>query len=177
MATYCDFVKNLPIDDRHRIYHDKFYGKRINDDNELFGRLLLEIFQAGLSWDTILKKETAFRKAFDNYSIPKISQYSEDYVIELLQNKDIVRNRLKILAIINNANIVLKIQSEFGSFYTWLESCHFRSIMQEQGIKAVIKLFQKIGFKFVGGEILGEFLKSLNYIDGAHDENCFLKDT
>lgn len=176
MATYCDFVKNLPIDNLHRIYHDKFYGKKINDDNEIFGRLLLEIFQAGLSWDTILKKEVAFRKAFDNYSIQEISRYNEDDIFELLQNKDIVRNRLKILAIIHNANLVLRLQDEFGSFYTWLESRNFAKIIKEQGMKGIIKLFQKAGFKFVGGEILGEFLKSLNYIEGAHDQNCFFKD-
>ena len=120
--SYCDYVKNLPEDNVHKIYHDQHYGVRIEDDNELFGRLILEINQAGLSWDTILKKQESFRKAFDNFEIKKIANYSDDKILELLQNAGIIRNRLKIHAVINNAKKVMEIQNEFGSFKSWLDN-------------------------------------------------------
>lgn len=163
--SYCDYVKNLPEDNVHKIYHDQHYGVRIEDDNELFGRLILEINQAGLSWDTILKKQENFRKAFDNFEIKKIANYSDEKILELLQDVGIIRNRLKVNAVINNAKKVMEIQNEFGSFKSWLDG------QQEMPLTDWVKLFKK-HFKFVGGEIVNEFLMSTNYLPGAHHDNC-----
>lgn len=163
--SYCDYVKNLPEDNVHKVYHDQHYGVRIEDDNELFGRLILEINQAGLSWDTILKKQDNFRKAFDNFEIKKIANYSDDKILELLQDAGIIRNRLKVHAVINNAKKVVEIQNEFGSFKSWLDN------QKEMPLTDWVKLFKK-HFKFVGGEIVNEFLMSTNYLPGAHHDNC-----
>ncbi|SFT73673.1 DNA-3-methyladenine glycosylase I [Lishizhenia tianjinensis] len=164
---YCRFVQDLNKDNLHKQYHDFRYGFRITDDNELFGRLLLEINQAGLSWDIILKKEVNFRKAFDNFDVSKIAAYTPEKVEELLNNKGIIRNKLKVNAALHNAQRVLEIQDEFGSFYNWL------SLHEEQELtkQAWTKLF-KGNFKFTGGEIVGEFLMSTGFMPGAHDENC-----
>ena len=164
--SYCDYVLTKPKDDLHRIYHDFHYGTPIDDDNELFGRLILEINQAGLSWDIILKKQTNFSEAFDVYSIEKIADYKEGKVNELLQNAGIIRNKLKINAVIYNAKQVLLIQKEFGSFKQWLDG-HAGKSKEEW-----VKLFKK-NFKFVGGEIVNEFLMSTGYLPGAHHSNCF----
>lgn len=166
--SYCSFVEQLPLDNVHRVYHDHHYGVPISSDDELFGRLILEINQAGLSWETILKKEQGFRLAYDQFSISKIATYDEDKVEELMNNPAIIRNRLKILAAIHNAKKVLEIQKEFGSFKTWLDQQHLTDI------KDWVKLFKK-QFKFVGGEIVNEFLMSTAYLPGAHSDNCFLK--
>lgn len=164
--SYCDYVLTKPKDDHHRIYHDFHYGTPIEDDNELFGRLILEINQAGLSWDIILKKQTNFSEAFDVYRIDKIANYQEDKVNELLQNPGIIRNKLKINAVIYNANQVLLIQKEFGSFKKWLDN-HSGKSKEEW-----VKLFKK-HFKFVGGEIVNEFLMSTGYLPGAHQPGCY----
>lgn len=164
--SYCLFVANRPADDVHRVYHDFHYGTPIHDDNELFGRLILEINQAGLSWDTILKKQDNFRTAYDVYDIATIAAYDEAKISELLQNAGIIRNKLKINAVIYNAQQILKIQKEFGSFKRWLDQ-------QNPLSKAEwVALFRK-EFKFVGGEIVNEFLMSTGYLPGAHDKACF----
>jgi DNA-3-methyladenine glycosylase I len=163
--TYCSFCKNLPSDNLHKQYHDERYGFPIHDDNELFGRLILEINQAGLSWDTILKKEKNFRLAYDDFQIDIISSYDQFKLEKLLNDKGIVRNRLKINAAINNAEVVLKIQQEFGSFKNWLDENHPKTIEEW------VKLFKK-SFTFVGGEIVKEFLMSTGYLKGAHEESC-----
>lgn len=164
--SYCDYVQSLPESNVHRVYHDKHYGTPIEDDNLLFGRLILEINQAGLSWDTILKKQENFLVAFDVYAIEKIAKYDENKVAELLNNPGIIRNKLKIAAVIHNAQEILIIQQEFGSFKQWLDS--HRGLSKEQWVK----LFKK-RFKFVGGEIVGEFLMSCGYLEGAHVPSCF----
>ena len=119
--TYCDFVANLDKSNLHKIYHDKQYGFPIEDDNELFGRLILEINQAGLSWTTILKKKNNFRNAYSGFNIQKIAEYDEKDIKQLLNDSSIIRNRLKVNAAIYNAQKVLLIQKEFGSFRYWLE--------------------------------------------------------
>lgn len=164
---YCRFVQNLESDNLHKKYHDLRYGFRITDDNELFGRLILEINQAGLSWDIILKKEDNFRKAYDGFDIIKIASYTNQKLEELLNNKGIIRNKLKVNAAIFNAQRIIELQKEYGSFYQWL--CHHEQ--QELTKQAWTKLF-KSNFKFTGGEIVGEFLMSTGFIAGAHDENC-----
>ncbi len=149
----------------HRHYHDYYYGFPIHDDNELFGRLILEINQAGLSWETILRKEQTFREAYSNYDIATVAAYTDADRERLLNNAGIIRNRLKINAAIENAKKIQVLQSEFGSFENWLASHH------PKDKEAWVKLFKKT-FKFTGGEIVGEFLMSIGYLKGAHDEDC-----
>lgn len=163
--TYCDYVSNLPEDNVNRLYHDNEYGFKINSDNELFGRLILEINQAGLTWTTILKKKEAFKTAYSNYCIEKIALYKQMDINRLLSNKGIIRNKLKISAVIFNANKVLEIKKEHGSFKSWLDKNHFRTKQQW------ITLFKE-NFKFTGKEITNEFLMSTGYLMGAHQPSC-----
>lgn len=164
---YCEHVFNLGPKDtsEHKIYHDTEYGYPIHSDDELFGRLILEINQAGLSWITILKKKDSFRKAYRNFSISKIAKFGKKDVDRLLQDAGIIRNRLKIEAAIHNANIILSLQKEYGSFGLWLDGNH--PMTREEWTK----LFKKT-FRFTGGEIVNEFLMSTGYLEGAHDSNC-----
>ncbi len=164
--SYCEFVLTLPKDDVHRVYHDFHYGTPIDSDDELFGRLILEINQAGLSWDTILKKQQNFFEAFDGFKIDKIAAYSEAKVSELMTDAGIIRNKLKINAVIYNAKQILIIQKECGTFKNWLD------LHRDLNKEAWVKLFKK-QFKFVGGEIVGEFLMSTGYLPGAHQPTCF----
>lgn len=149
----------------HQNYHDNHYGFPIHDDNELFGRLILEINQAGLSWETILKKEFSFRKAYSNFNIKKVAGYTEADRERLLADAGIIRNKLKVNAAIENAKTILALQKEFGSFEKWLEHHHFNTKDQW------VKLFKKT-FRFTGGEIVNEFLMSIGYLRGAHSEHC-----
>lgn len=168
--SYCAYV--LTILDEHdvdKVYHDHHYGVRIKDDNELFGRLIMEINQAGLSWRTILMKEQGFRKAYHNFDITKIAQHNEKDFLRLMNDPGIIRNRLKIKAAIYNAQKVMEIQKEFGSFAEWLD-IQKKDLGEEKS--AWVKLFKK-HFKFVGGEIVGEFLMSLGILRGAHIKECF----
>lgn len=165
--SYCSAIENM-LDERkalHKAYHDKLYGFPIHDDNELFCRLVLEINQAGLSWETILKKEATFRKAYHNFNIKKVAGYTEKDRERLLSDPGIIRNRLKVNAAIENAKSILQLQKEFGSFEKWLENHHPKT--KEEWVK----LFKKT-FKFTGGEIVNEFLMSIGYLDGAHVPNC-----
>ena len=149
----------------HKNYHDNHYGFPIHDDNELFGRLIMEINQAGLSWETILKKEQSFRKAYSNFNIKKIAGFSEKDRARLLADAGIIRNNLKINAAIENAKTILGLQKEFGSFEKWLDAHHPKT--KEEWVK----LFKKT-FRFTGGEIVNEFLMSIGYLPGAHVETC-----
>jgi DNA-3-methyladenine glycosylase I len=164
-TTYCQYVSNLEKDNVHRIYHDTEYGFPISNDNELFGRLLLEINQAGLSWTTILNKKANFRKAYANFEIHKIAKFNEKNISRLLNDTGIIRNKLKINAAIFNAQVILKIQEETGSFKQWLDLHHPKT--REEWVK----LFKKT-FKFTGGEITNEFLLSTGYLAGAHENSC-----
>ncbi|GAB3366541.1 DNA-3-methyladenine glycosylase I [Arachidicoccus ginsenosidivorans] len=165
--SYCTFVHDITAqkDLIHKIYHDQFYGFPLEDDNQLFGRLILEINQAGLSWATILRKESAFKKAFHNYDIKKIARYADKDIQRLLLDEGIIRNRLKIQAVIHNAKVILDLQKSHGSFKAWLDSHHPLEKADW------VKLFKKT-FKFTGGEITGEFLMSTGYLPGAHDPDC-----
>lgn len=149
----------------HKSYHDNQYGFPIHNDDELFARLILEINQAGLSWETILKKQDTFRLAYDNFSIKKVANYQENDRERLINDTGIIRNRLKINAAIENAKTILKIQEDFGSFEKWLDSHHPKTLPEW------MKLFKKT-FKFTGGEIVNEFLMSIGYLSGAHSTNC-----
>lgn len=163
--SYCKFCAAKDRQEVNRFYHDNHYGFPIESDDELFGRLILEINQAGLSWQTILNKQDNFREVFDGFSIAKIATYDDAKVDELMQNAGIIRNKLKVNAVIHNAQRVLALQEEFGSFLNWLN--HNDSKSKEEWLK----LFKK-NFKFVGGEIVGEFLMSSGYLKGAHEESC-----
>ena len=163
--TYCEAVELMEPDNVHVRYHNEEYGYPILNDNELFARLVLEINQAGLSWTTILNKKDNFFKAFDNFDISKVARYDEKKILQLLQDPGIIRNRLKIESVIDNAGRVEKIQKEFGSFKNWIDRHH---PMSKEGW---VKLFKKT-FRFTGGEIVNEFLVSTGYLEGAHIQSC-----
>ncbi|MGB0933670.1 MAG: DNA-3-methyladenine glycosylase I [Lishizhenia sp.] len=162
---YCNFARNKDQDNPHRIYHDTEYGFPAKDDNALFSRLILEINQAGLSWNTILLKKDNFFKAYNNFDLLTVSKYTAIDVIRLMNDKGIIRNKLKINAAIYNAKQILKINETFGSFKNWLEQN--RGLTKENWI-----LLFKENFKFTGAEITNEFLMSTGYLKGAHDANC-----
>ncbi|MEN9551999.1 MAG: hypothetical protein RI935_376 [Candidatus Parcubacteria bacterium] len=172
--SYCDYVAKITDkNDVDKIYHDLHYGVPIDDDDELFGRLVMEINQAGLSWHTILVKENNFRKAYDNFDIKKVAKYDEKDFTRLMNDAGIIRNRLKIGAAIYNAQKLVEIQKEFGSFRKWLNvQAKSEKLKAESSAKKEwVKIFKK-QFKFVGGEIVGEFLMSINMLPGAHGEEC-----
>ncbi|WP_100074989.1 DNA-3-methyladenine glycosylase I [Chryseobacterium camelliae] len=166
--SYCSAIETMQPESRkalHKKYHDHHYGFPIHDDNELFGRLVMEINQAGLSWETILKKEEGFREAYHNFDIQKVAAYTEDDRERLLNDSGIIRNRLKVNAAIENAKTIMALQEEFGSFGQWLDHHHPKTLPEW------MKLFKKT-FKFTGGEIVNEFLMSTGYLKGCHDESC-----
>jgi DNA-3-methyladenine glycosylase I len=167
LNSYCKALNGMKPGDQelHKNYHDHYYGFPIADDDELFCRLVLEINQAGLSWTTILKKEATFRAAYDGFSIKKVAAYTQVDIERLLADAGIIRNRLKVLAAIANANTILSLQQEFGSFKNWLDAKH--PLNREEWTK----LFKKT-FRFTGGEIVNEFLLSTGYLPGAHHEGC-----
>lgn len=174
--SYCDYVAKITDkNDVDKIYHDLHYGVPIDDDDELFGRLVMEINQAGLSWHTILVKENNFRKAYHSFYIKKVAKYGEKDFQRLMNDAGIIRNRLKINAAIYNAQKLVEIQKEFGSFRGWLdrEDERLRDTQTDREIlkKEWVKLFKK-NFKFVGGEIVGEFLMSINMLPGSHGLEC-----
>ena len=165
--SYCNAIPVMKEKDRevHQNYHDKQYGFPIENDDELFCRLVLEINQAGLSWTTILHKENNFRKAYSNFNIKKVAAYKEKDIERLLNDAGIIRNKLKISAAIYNANSILVLQEAFGSFKKWIEHHHPKTKDEW------VKIF-KANFRFTGGEIVNEFLMSTGYLIGAHDEDC-----
>jgi DNA-3-methyladenine glycosylase I len=164
-GSYCEFVAGKGKETVHKDYHDNEYGFPIHDDNLLFARLVLEINQAGLSWETILKKKENFFKAFDDFNIDKVARYTDKKKEKLMQDAGIIRNRLKIEATIDNAKRIKVIQKEHGSFQNWLDAQHPKT--KEEWVK----LF-KSTFRFTGGEIVNEFLMSTGYLPGCHVESC-----
>lgn len=159
-------------------YHDEEWGVPTHDDQELFEMLVLESFQAGLSWITILKKRENFRKAFDGFDVEKVARYGEAKVEELRQNEGIIRHKGKIASAINNAQIFIEIQNEFGSFdnYIWgftdgeIIKAEFKT--ESELSKNISKDLKKRGMKFVGPTIIYSYLESIGIIDN-HQENCF----
>ncbi|MCH2215899.1 MAG: DNA-3-methyladenine glycosylase I [Flavobacteriales bacterium] len=141
------------------------YGFPVESDDELFGRLILEINQAGLSWETILKKQDNFRKAYANFSVEKVANFTEADRLRLLRDAGIIRNELKVNAAIYNAQQIQVLQKEHGGFKNWLDHHHPKTLEEW------VKLFKKT-FKFTGGEITNEFLLSIGYLKGAHKESC-----
>lgn len=167
MTTYCDYCISHPEDTFNRVYHDTQYGFPLKDDNLLFERLILEINQAGLSWITILKKADNFRQAYHGFDIAKVARYGEKDVTRLLNDAGIIRNKLKVNAAVVNAQKILELQKEYGSFRGWLDKHH--PLTKDEWTR----LFKKT-FVFTGGEIVNEFLMSTGYLPGAHDESCHI---
>ncbi len=160
--SYCLSAPGHPI---HGPYHDTEYGFPLRDDHGLFERLVLEINQAGLSWLTILKKRGAFRAAYDGFDPHSVARYGEAERARLLADAGIIRNRLKVDAAIHNAGVIVGIIASHGSFAAWLDAQGERS--KEQWVKEM-----KREFKFMGGEIVGEFLMSIGRLPGAHSADC-----
>ena len=163
-------------------YHDNEWCKPNFDDNYLYEMLILELFQAGLSWECILNKRDSFRKAYDNFDIDKVCSYDENKINELLNNKEIIRNKLKIIASINNSKIFKKIQNEYGSFHNYLKK--FTNDMTIYEIdKTTNELsdnisndLKKRGMKFVGSTIIYSYLQAIGIIY-SHDKECYLYKT
>jgi DNA-3-methyladenine glycosylase I len=162
MPSYCDVA---PGHEWHGPYHDTEYGFPLSGDNELFERLALEINQAGLSWLTILKKREAFHRAFDGFDVDTVAAYGDADRERLLADAGIIRNRLKVDAVIDNARRIQQLRGEYGSFAGWLDAHHPRP--KEEWVK----LFKRT-FRFTGGEIVGEFLMSTGYLPGSHRADC-----
>ncbi|MBE0673032.1 MAG: DNA-3-methyladenine glycosylase I [Bacteroidales bacterium] len=154
------------VQELHRDYHDNHYGFPLYDDNELFGRLLLEINQAGLSWTLMLRKLKNFERAYDGFDIGKVAAYGQDDFNRLKNDPGIIRNSLKINAAIENARRLKEIQKRHGSFRKWLDEMALTHI----SLGEWTKLFKKT-FVFTGGEIVNEFLMSIDMLPGAHSED------
>lgn len=162
-------------------YHDFEWGVPKYDDHELYELLILEMFQAGLSWETVLNKRENFRKAFDNFDWNKIVDYDEDKINELMQDKGIIRNRKKIEATINNTKIFLNIQKEYGSFANFIWSFTDNKVIitdskvvSNELSDTISKELRKRGMKFVGTVIIYSYLQAIGVIN-SHEDNCFLK--
>ena len=172
----CSWVKlNNPL---YVKYHDEEWGKLVKDEQKLFELLILETFQAGLSWECVLNKREAFRQAFDNFDLNKIANYDEKEINLLLNNPYIIRNKLKIKATINNAKIYRSIQNEFQSFNRYLQSFAMNNVIYEIG-KTKSELSDKIskdlykrGMKFVGSTIIYSYLQAIGIIN-SHETDCF----
>jgi DNA-3-methyladenine glycosylase I len=149
----------------HAAYHEGEYGFPSQDESVLFERLVLEINQAGLSWQTILAKRPAFCAAFADFAVDRVAAFGPADVARLLGDAGIIRNRLKIDAVIENARRIQGLRATHGSFHGWLVVHHPRS--KEEWTR----LFRQT-FRFTGGEIVGEFLMSLGYLPGAHVPEC-----
>lgn len=160
-------------------YHDEEWCKLNNNEKYLYEMLILESFQAGLSWECILNKRSYFEKAYDNFDINKIINYKEEKINELLQNKNIIKNKLKIKASINNSIIFKKIQLEYGSFYNYLLSFTKGKIYYEINKTSstlsdnISKDLTKRGMKFVGSITIYSYLQAIGIIY-SHEKECFL---
>lgn len=171
-------------DDLYRDYHDTEWGNPVYDDATLFEFLVLETFQAGLSWYTILKKRANFRKAFDQFDYKKVALYGEDKIATLLQDAGIIRNSLKIKGTISNAIAFMKVQEEFGSFSTYIwnftggkpidNQCKtLRDIPSTTPLSdAISKDLKKRGFKFVGSTVVYAHMQATGMVND-HVEGCW----
>ena len=165
----------------YKDYHDNEWGIPKYDDHELFELLILESFQAGLSWITVLKKRDAFRQAFDNFDVQKVANYNENKINELLQNEGIIRSRSKINSAILNAKIFIEIQKEYGSFSKYIWGFTDGKIIKNKNDKfevstplsdKISKDLKKRGMKYVGTVIIYSYLQSVGIVDD-HETTCF----
>lgn len=162
MSSYCDIAPGHPV---HGPHHDNEHGFPAESDDELFERLMLEINQAGLSWEIVLKKRETMRAAYAGFEIDAVAAFDGADRARLLADPGIIRNRLKVNAAIENARKIQQLCDQYDSFAGWLDAHHPLSKPEW------VKLFKKT-FKFTGGEIVGEFLMSTGYLPGAHRESC-----
>ena len=162
MSGYCDIAPGHPL---HGPYHDHEYGFPQREEAVLFERLLLEINQAGLSWETMLRKRDGFRAAYSGFDVDRVARYGERDRARLLADPGIIRNRLKVEAAIHNAQVIQQLRDTHGGFAAWLDAHH--PLPKAEWVK----LFKKT-FRFTRGEITGEFLMSLGYLPGAHRQDC-----
>jgi DNA-3-methyladenine glycosylase I len=162
MSTYCSIAPDHPV---HASYHATEYGFPQRDETILFERLCLEIMQAGLSWEIVLKRRAGMAAAFLGWQVDPIAGLDDAAKARLLADARIIRNRLKVAAIVANAQAVQGFRDSHGGFAAWLDSHHPRDK------PAWVKLFRQ-NFRFTGGEIVGEFLMSLGYLPGAHAPDC-----
>ncbi len=162
-------------------YHDEEWGVPKYDDRDLFELLVLESFQAGLAWITVLKKREAFREAFDNFDVLKVVNYKEEKINELLNNEKIIRSRGKINASINNAKIFILIQREFGSFSNYIWSFTNKKVVKNNTNNIPVstelsdiisKDLKKRGMKYVGTVIIYSYLQAIGVVDD-HEIDCF----
>ena len=165
MTTYCEYIRDHPEDTLHKNYHDTQYGFPLVGDAALFERFVLEINQAGLSWTLILKRAPEFHRTYDGFDVDTVAAYGEADIARLLADAGVIRNRLKVRAAIENARRIQGLRNDYGSFKGWLDAHHPRPLEEW------VKVF-KANFRFVGGEIVNEFLMSTGYLPGAHDEDC-----
>ena len=159
----CAWVGDDPL---YIQYHDEEWGRPLDNDDELFERLTLELFQAGLSWRLMLQKRAAMRKAFSDFSIERVASYTERDVRRLLKDNGIIRNRLKIESTIENAKRLKKIKAEYGSFADYISALTGDQV-------ELTKEFKK-RFRFMGPKIVESFLLSIGKLDGAHDPGCYM---
>ena len=163
--SYCKAIQSKKLSELHQNYHDTAYGFPCQTDDELFGKMLLEINQAGLSWDIVLKKKGTIKEAYADFDISRVAQFDDAKVEQLLQNPGIIRMRAKINAAIFNAKVIVELQKSHGSFKAWLNE------HSPLPVEDWIKLFKKT-FKFMGKETTKEFLMASGYLKGAHDDDC-----
>lgn len=160
-------------------YHDNEWGVANFDDKYLFEMLILESFQAGLSWECVLNKRDSFRQAYDNFDIEKVCNYDEKKKQELISNAEIIRNKLKVNASVNNAKIFRDIKNEFGTFYNYLKTFTNGETYYEVGLTSselsdkISKDLKKRGMKFVGTTIIYSYLQAIGIIN-SHDKDCFM---
>ena len=160
-------------------YHDKEWGLPNFDDKYLYEMLILESFQAGLSWECVLNKRESFRAAYDNFDLEKVCNYDAKKITELLNNKNIIRNKLKIHASINNSKIFKEILAEYNSFYQYLRTFAGNDIVYETDkttnalSDAISKDLKKRGMKFVGSTIIYSYLQAIGFIY-SHEKECYL---
>ena len=172
-CKWCNEDNPLYVD-----YHDHEWGVLNIDDKYLYEMLILESFQAGLSWECVLNKREAFRIAYDNFDIDKVIKYSDDKFNSLINNKDIIRNKLKIKASINNSIIFKSIQQEYGSFYNYLCTYWDGNIIYEfdkttnELSDLISKDLYKRGMRFVGSVIIYSYLQAIGIIN-SHEDDCF----
>jgi DNA-3-methyladenine glycosylase I len=162
MSNYCRIAPGHPV---HGTYHDTEYGFPQRDEAVLFERLALEIMQAGLSWEIVLKRRAGLARAFAGFDVDRVAAMDEGDTARLLADPAIIRNRLKVAALIANAQRIRGLRDSHGGFAAWLDAHHPRDKA------AWVKLFRQT-FVFTGGEIVGEFLMSLGYLPGAHATDC-----
>jgi DNA-3-methyladenine glycosylase I len=162
MSSYCRIAPGHPV---HHSYHAEEYGFPQRDETVLFERLALEIMQAGLSWELVLKRRAGMRGAFAGFVVDRVAAFGPNDEARLLADPAIIRNRLKVGAIIANARVVRGMRDSHDGFAAWLDAHHPRDKT------SWVKLFRAT-FRFTGGEIVGEFLMSLGYLPGAHAEDC-----